>query len=70
MKDMHKIEIIANENGQDSISVDESLFIHDNQKEIWVIGMINNRTREIRLEISENRTIDIIKKIIGFHIPI
>ena len=32
--------------------------------------MINNRTREIRLEISENRAKDIIKKIICFHIPI
>ena len=32
------------------------------------MGMIN-KTREIILEISENRTIDIIKKMFGFHIP-
>ena len=43
MKDMN--ESIANESRHHSISVDESLFIHDNQKKIWVISMINIRTR-------------------------
>ena len=63
MKDMYKKEIIANESGHDSISI-EKVFLfmiikgdmdHRHDK-------LNNRTREIRHEISEKRTTNIIKK--------
>ena len=60
----YKIEYIAEENGQDSISVDESLFVHNGQIQIWVVGLINNRSREIRLVQVENRTSSTIKNII------
>lgn len=68
IKDTYKVEYIAEENAGDCISINES-FVHDNQKQIWIIGMINNPTREIRLEISENRNSSTIKKIILNLIP-
>ena len=63
IKDTYKVEYNAEENAGDCISIDESLLVHYNQKQIKGIGMINNRTREIRLEIYENRNSTAIKKI-------
>jgi hypothetical protein len=37
-------------------SVDESLFNHIVDKQIWVLGIINNVTKNFRLEASLNRT--------------
>ena len=69
LDDTYKREYIAEENGQDSISVDESLFVHNGQIQVWVVGLINNRTREIRLVQVENRTSFTIKNIITGLIP-
>lgn len=60
--DIYKIEQIAQENGNDSLSIDESLFVHLENKQIWVVGIINNRTREITLFLVENT--ETIKKIL------
>ena len=68
-KNVYKLELIADENGQDSISVDESLFVHDEGNQILVIGLINNPTKEIRLSIAKGRRSETIKKIITENIP-
>ena len=47
MKDCYYLEKIAELNGHASISIDESLFVHQGQTQIWVAGLINNNSRII-----------------------
>ena len=49
--------------------MDESLFVHQGNKQIWVAGLINNTSRKIRLEILPNRNAETIKKIITNLVP-
>ena len=69
MKDVYIIENIAKRDTDSSISIDESLFIHENGVKVWVCGMINNSIRTIRLELLENRSQNTMKKIIERLIP-
>lgn len=69
IKDCYAIERIAEENHNESISIDESLFTHENNSQVWVVGKINNITRKIRLEIVEKRSRNTMEKIINSHIP-
>ena len=69
LKDTFNLEKITELNKHDNISVDESLFVHINNRQIWVVGLINNYSREIRLEIVENRSAETMKKIITTLIP-
>lgn len=69
MKDCYYLEKIVELNGHASISIDESLYVHQGQNQIWNVGLINNISRKIRLEILPNRSTDIIKKIITNLIP-
>ena len=64
IKDTYILEPLAYENSNDSISIDESLFTHKDNHQIWVVGLINNRTRVIRLEIVKERTSHIMKKLL------
>lgn len=66
LKDCYKLKSLAIENAKDSISIDESLFSHENNQQIWVVGLINNRTHVIRMEIVNNRTNNTIKKYLYF----
>jgi len=69
MKDCYYLEKIADLNEHASISMDESLFVHQGNKQIWVAGLINNTSRKIRLEILPNRNAKTIKKIITNLVP-
>ena len=69
LKDTYDLEKITELNGYDIISIDESLFVHQNNRQIWIVRLINNNTREIRLEIVENRSAETMKKIIISQIP-
>jgi len=69
LKDAYIIENIAERDTDSSISVDKSLFIHENGVQVWGCGMINNSTRTIRLELLENRSQNTMKKIIKKLIP-
>jgi len=53
--------MITDQDNDESISIDESLFINNNHTQIWVLDMINNSSRIIRLEILENGTQNIKK---------
>ena len=64
LKDTYNLEKITELNKHDNISLDESLFVHINNRLIWVVGLINNNSREIRLEIVENRSAETMKEII------
>ena len=50
------------------VAVDESLFSHLNDEQIWLVGLINLRTNDIRLELVENRSSETLKLIIEKHV--
>ena len=64
LKDVYVLENITEKNIDSPISVEESLFIDENGVQVWVWGMISNRTRTIRFELLENRTQNTMQKII------
>lgn len=64
-KDIYILEPMANE----SILIDESLFAHKDNQQIWLLVLINNRTRVIRFKIVKERTSAIMKKIINTLVP-
>ena len=46
LKDKYDLETIADENQNKKIAVDDSCFTHCNNKQVWVIGLINTHTKE------------------------
>ena len=67
-KDLYILEKLANEGENRRFAIDESLFVHMNGSQIWVIGIIDTSSHKIRLEISKDRSSETIKKIITKHI--
>ena len=53
-KDVDLLEYITERDRNAIISVDESLFKHDNVEQIWVYGLINHQIRTIILDIIYN----------------
>ena len=58
------MEVFAEENKNQKIEIDESYFSHIDNKQIWVIGLINTQTKEFRLIPSFKRDSATIKKIV------
>ena len=58
------LEDISNTNFNERLSVDESKFTSEGNENIWVIGVINNCTKQFRLEISKIRNSNVLKKFI------
>lgn len=55
-------EYLAERDSSDYYAKDESLFTHDkNWRQIWIINIINNNTRNFRLETSLNLDSETIK---------
>ena len=48
--------------------IDESMFTHSNGQKIWVVGEINNKTRNIRCDIFKTRNTADMKLFINNHI--
>lgn len=68
IKDTHIIEPLGDDNSNDSISIEESLFTHKDQQQLWSAGLINNRIKVILLEIVKEKTSDINKKFINIFV--
>jgi len=51
-------------NKNDYFSIDESLFCHKNEQQIWIVGAVNNNTKDFRLEGVISRDSAILKKFI------
>ena len=49
LRDKYELEIFDDENENQKIAIDESLFTHIDKKKIWIIGLINPQTKEFRL---------------------
>ncbi len=64
----YKLDPLANRNDNHHICIDESLFSHSDGIQIWVVGMINAETKEIRLEMVDNRNANTLKNIIEKHV--
>ena len=70
-EDIYKNEKLLYDNEFKNVAVDESLFLHDNfGKKEWLIGLIDIQARRIRLKVVNERTEQIINKIIKHHIGI
>ena len=55
--------------GHTHFSIDEALFTHNTKREqIWVLGWINNVTKDFRLEVTKNRTREILKNFLNKYI--
>ena len=52
----------------ETFAIDESLFIHLDNRQLWVIGIINTITKKFRLELSFTRDASVLKNIIQKHI--
>ena len=68
MKNVYKIEQLASPNSNNHISIDESLFSHQNGEQIWVVGLLNNETNALRLEMVKDRSSEVLEYIITKHI--
>ena len=68
MKFVYAQEFISKENVGENFSIDESLIGHVNNKQLWLIGIINNNTKEIRVEASFTRNSYTIKSFITSYI--
>lgn len=55
MKLIYESDKISTKNNRDYFSADESLINHKNNQQLWLIGIINNITKEFRIEASFNR---------------
>lgn len=62
-KDKYILEDISTHNKYEYFSVDESDFVKINGIILWVIGVLNNNTYELRLEVSYTRTEEVLKKL-------
>ena len=47
MKFLYETEYIAEANANENFSCDESLIGHKNNSQLWLIGIINNSTKDL-----------------------
>ena len=52
---VYETELISEINKNEFYAVDESLISHNNNKQIWLLGLINNSTKEFRIVASYKR---------------
>ena len=54
----------------DFFSVDESLFVHSNNKQVWILGIIDNTNKDFRLDGTFNRDTASLKNFISKYVKI
>lgn len=65
---IYETELLGEENENAFFSVDENLFGHINSDQFWLPGIINNQTREFRIELTNSRPSASIKRFISKHV--
>ena len=63
MKFVYGQEFISEGNAGNSFSIDESFIRYFNNKKIWLIEIVNNSPREVRVEASVSRNSNTIKNL-------
>ena len=68
LKEVYMTQLIYSNLGE-YVAVDESLFCHNQgHEQIWLIGLINSRNKNLRIEAFKRRDSDILEKIIRHHV--
>ena len=49
IKDVYQIENISSENKMETFAIDESLFVHLDNRQLWIIGIINTLIKKFDL---------------------
>lgn len=65
---LYNSESISERNKFKYFSVDESLFGHRNNKQIWILGAINTQSKEFLIEPTYDRSLETIKTFIQCYI--
>ena len=65
---VYETEFLGEENENAFFLVDESLFGHINDNQFWLLGIINNETRDFLVEFSDSRSSDALKSFISKHV--
>ena len=68
MKILYASESISSKNKNEFFSMDESLINHKKGRQIWLLGVINNQSKEFRIEGTFNRDASTIAKFIQNYI--
>ena len=70
LKEVYMTSLVESNLGE-YVAVDESLFCHNHGNEqIWLIGLVNTRNKNFRIEAVKSRDSDILEKIIRHHVGI
>ena len=70
LKEVYMTPLVESNLGE-YVAVDESLFCHNHGNEqIWLIGLVNTRNKNFRIEAVKSRDSDILEKIIRHHVGI
>ena len=67
IKIVYQSETLKNNNDNNYYSVDESLINHYNGKQVWLIGICNNITKDFRIEASYKRDTEVLKEFINMY---
>ena len=68
IKDYYRFNKLGKRAGGSLISVDESDFVDVEGEKLWILGAINNKTNNIRLDVYKTRTEEDCKRFISNHI--
>ena len=68
MKIVYKLDRQVENNVNYIIAIDESMFAHIANQQIWIIGLININTKKWRLEIVTDKSLNTLKLIITNHV--
>lgn len=61
---IYQTDILGDLNTREFFCVEESLFSHKQNKQIWLLGIINNSTKEFRIEGTYSRDAITLEKIL------
>ena len=70
IKNTYRCNKLGKRSGNNNISMDESLFTHENGQKIWIVECKNNYMGNIRVDIFKNRNTNDLKLFIENHIKI
>ena len=70
LRSCYSLDPLSKKNAFNHIACDESLFSHINRQQIWVVGLYNNESNELRVEIVPNWDGSTLKSLIEKHVPI
>ena len=68
MRFLYETEYIAEANADENLSCDESLIGHKNNRQLWLIGIINNTSKAYWIEATFQRNSNTMKEFISKYV--